>query len=102
MPAPAPLATAPVAPAPTADASQLRLVGILSRGALIAMADGTQRFVPVGREIVPGVVLRGVDVHQAILATSGGEIRLPLDAAPPPQAPASPASGPPPGRPPTP
>jgi hypothetical protein len=91
LPPPAPLATAPVTSAPIADASQLRLVGILSRGALIAMADGTQRFVPVGREIVPGVVLHAVDVHQAILATPGGEIRLPLDvaAAPPAAAPQS-------------
>ena len=103
LPAPvAPVATEPVAVTPAADAGQLRLVGILSSGALIAMADGTQRFIPVGREVVPGVVLRGVDVHQAILATPGGEVRLPLDAgagaAPPAPAVtvAAPRAGPPP------
>ena len=90
-PLPAPVVTvAPpvvVAAAPSVDASQLRLVGLLSRGALIAMADGTQRFVPVGREIVPGVTLRGIDVHQAILATPSGEVRLGFDSAAAPQAP---------------
>ena len=86
-PAPVPLTTAPAAVAPSADASQLRLVGILASGALIAMPDGSQRFVPVGREIVPGVTLHAVDVHQAILATPGGEVRLPLDVGPPPSAP---------------
>jgi hypothetical protein len=69
---------------------------------LIAMADGTQRFVPVGREIVPGVILRGVDVHQAILATPGGEVRLPLDVGPPAPAPAVAVATPPSGTPPTP
>ena len=50
-PAPPPVVAvaAPVAAVPAADVSQLRLVGLLSRGAVIAMADGTQRFVPVGR-----------------------------------------------------
>jgi hypothetical protein len=84
------LAVAPpmvvVAAAPTADVSQLRLFGLLSRGAVIGMADGTQRFVPVGREIVPGVTLRGVDVHHAILATPSGEVRLGFDGPAQPQA----------------
>lgn len=75
-----------VAAAPAADVSQLHLVGLLSRGAVIAMADGSQRFVPVGREVVPGVTLRGVDVHHAILATPSGEVRLGFDAAAQPQA----------------
>ena len=76
----------PVARRRPSDASQLRLFGMLSRGAVIGMADGTQRFVPVGREIVPGVTLRGVDVHQAILATPSGEVRLGFDVAAQPQA----------------
>jgi len=76
-----------VAAAPPVDVSQLRLVGLLSRGAVIAMADGSQRFVPVGREIVPGVTLSGIDVHQAILATPSGEVRLGFDSAVQPQAP---------------
>jgi hypothetical protein len=73
------VAVAPVAAAPATDASQLRLFGLLSRGAVIGMADGTQRFVPIGREIVPGVTLRAVDVHQAILSTPSGEVRLGFD-----------------------
>src|SRR4051812_26842103 len=47
------LAVAPppvvVVATPVVDVSQLHLVGLLSRGAVIAMADGSQRFVPVGR-----------------------------------------------------
>jgi hypothetical protein len=74
-----PVAAAPVAVAPSVDASQLHLIGNLSRGAVIGMADGTQRFVPVGREILPGVTLRAVDVHQIILATPSGEARLGFD-----------------------
>jgi hypothetical protein len=76
-----------VAATPVVDVSQLHLVGLLSSGAVIAMADGSQHFVPVGREVVPGVTLRGVDVHQAILATGAGEVRLGFDAGAQPQAP---------------
>ena len=76
-----PVAAVPVVVAPTVDVSRLRLFGILSRGAVIGMADGTQRFVPVGREVVPGVILRGVDVHHIILATPSGEVRLGFDTA---------------------
>ena len=91
-----------VAPTPGVEVSQLHLVGLLSRGAVIAMADGTQRFVPVGREIVPGVILRGVDVHQAILATSSGEVRLGFDAAAQPGTPVVVTPANPRGTPPTP
>jgi hypothetical protein len=52
---------------------------------VIGMADGTQRFVPVGREIVPGVILRRIEVHHAILATGTGEVRLGFDSAAQPQ-----------------
>jgi len=97
-----PAAAAPVAVAPTVDASQLHLFGILSRGAVIGMADGTQRFVPVGREIVPGVILRGVDVHQIILATPSGEIRLGFDVSGQPQSSAASAPTTPTGTPPRP
>ena len=74
----------PVVVVPTTDVSQLKLVGLLSRGAVIAMADGSQRFIPIGREIVPGVILRRVEVHQAVLATGAGEVRLGFDVASPP------------------
>ena len=78
-PPPVVAVAAPVAMVPSADLSQLRLFGLLSRGAVIGMPDGTQRFIPIGREIVPGVTLRGVEVHHAILATGSGEVRLGFD-----------------------
>ncbi|MBV9883227.1 MAG: hypothetical protein JO276_09480 [Sphingomonadaceae bacterium] len=81
----APQAAPSAQPAPDGTA-QFRLLGVLSRGAVIGMPDGSQRFVPIGREIVPGVVLRGVDVHHAILQTASGEMRLGFDATPPPAA----------------
>jgi len=82
----------PVAVTPAADLSQLRLYGVLGSGAVIGMADGTQRFIAVGRDVVPGVTLRRVEVHHAVLATASGEVRLSFDGIAPPQA--APASGP--------
>jgi hypothetical protein len=87
-----PTLAAPVAATTNVDVSQLHLVGILSRGAVIAMADGSQHFVAVGREVAPGVTLRAVEVHHAILATPSGEVRLGFDAAAQPQAAAPPAT----------
>lgn len=86
-----PVVVAPVAVVPNVDISQLRLYGVLSRGAVIGMADGTQRFVPIGREFLPGMTLRGVDSHHAIIATAGGEVRLGFDIAAQPQAPVQPS-----------
>ena len=90
-PVPAPIVAAPpvvvappAPPVPSVNVSQLKLVGLFSRGALIAMADGSQHFVRVGREIVPGVTLARVEVHQAVLATAAGEVRLGFDAGTPP------------------
>src|SRR5262245_330406 len=51
---PAPPAPPP-APAPSADG--LRLFGLLGSGAIIAMPDGRQRFVAIGREVVPGLTV---------------------------------------------
>jgi type II secretion system protein C len=96
MPTAAPMPVAAVAPpvpvAPAVDMSQLRLYGILSRGAVIGLADGTQRFVPIGREIAPGVTLHRVEVHHIILATGSGEVRLGFDGVA--QAPAAGAAAP--------
>lgn len=89
----APVTVTPVAVAPAADVSQLRLFGLLSRGAVIGMADGTQRFVPIGREIVPGVILARVEVHHAVLNAAGGEIRLGFDGIARTQAAALPMAG---------
>ena len=85
--APPPVIAPPpaVAAAPVTDLSQLRLYGVLGSGAVIGMADGMQRFVAVGREIVPGVTLRRVEVHHAVLATASGEVRLGFDGVAQPQ-----------------
>lgn len=86
--APPPVIASPpmVAAAPVADLSQLRLYGVLGSGAVIGMADGTQRFVAIGRDVVPGVTLRRVEVHHAVLATGSGEVRLGFDGVAQPQA----------------
>lgn len=99
LPPPASAAPAPApAPAPPpADTSQLRLYGVMGGGAVIGLADGSQRYVPLGREILPDVTLKRLEVHHAVLASAGGEIRLGFDgvaqgqAAPPGQAAAAPA-----------
>lgn len=78
-----PAAAPPVtAAAPSADLSQLHLVGLLSSGAVIVMADGNQRFVPLGRDVLPGLRLLRVETHEAVLSGGAGEVRLGFDAAP--------------------
>lgn len=96
MPAPAPIAAAPMAPpAPAADLSGLRLHGLLASGAVIGFANGNQRLVPVGREALPGLTLRRIEQNVAVFDSAGGELRLgfegpvqagPGDAAPAPAA----------------
>lgn len=94
-PAPPPIAAAPPAPlAPPVDASTLRLHGLLASGAVIAMPDGSQRLVPVGREILPGLTLRRVEQQHAVLASAGGEVRLGFDGVVPAQAAPGPATAP--------
>jgi membrane-associated protease RseP (regulator of RpoE activity) len=75
------IAPPPAVPAaPTAvDVSRLRLFGVMASGAVFGMADGSQRFVPVGREVVPGATLLRVELHHAVLATAAGEVRLGFD-----------------------
>ena len=89
LPPPTPLA-APViaqrAPAPTPapappSAAGLRLYGLLGRGAVIASADGQQRFFALGREVAPGLRLARIEPQAAILASAGGELRLGFDGA---------------------
>lgn len=88
-------------PVPAADASQLKLYGLLASGAVIGFPNGSQRLVPVGREAMPGLTLVRVEQNFAILQGAGGEVRLGFDgvaaadpsmAGPPmPAAPAAPA-----------
>jgi type II secretion system protein C len=78
------------APAPAPDLSGLRLHGLLASGAIIGFTDGGQRLVPIGREALPGLVLRRIEQQHAVLASAGGEARLGFDgaASAPPAAPA--------------
>jgi general secretion pathway protein C len=98
-PAPAILAPAPVEPAPLpppampvisapsvapATVSAFVLQGVSGGGpgggaALIQYQNGAQRLVRVGREIVPGMTLTGVDLNWAIASSGGGNVRLDLN-----------------------
>ena len=69
-PAPSP----PAAPPPSAEG--LRLHGLLGGGAIIAAADGRQRFVAIGREVTPGLRVVRIEPNHVILASPGGELRL--------------------------
>jgi hypothetical protein len=93
-PPPPPLAAAPipvpVAAAPAADLTQLHLVGLLATGAVIAMPDGSQRFVATGHDVLPGLRLLRVELHDAVLTGGNGEFRLGFDAVPTPPPPAPP------------
>jgi len=85
----------PAAPPPSAEG--LRLHGLLGGGAIIAGADGRQRFVAIGREVAPGLRVVRIEQNHVILASPGGELRLGFDgvsqAQPASAAPAASASG---------
>ena len=78
QPAPMPVAMAP-AVAPAADASQLKLYGLLASGAVIGFPNGGQRLVPVGREAMPGLTLVRVEQNHAVFQGPAGEVRLGFD-----------------------
>lgn len=90
-PAPTP-AAATAAPAPSADG--LRLYGLLGSGAIVGLLDGSQRWVPVGRDVVPGLRLAEVRQHRAVLVSSGGTFELTFDGARAAAAAAAPAAAP--------
>jgi type II secretion system protein C len=79
---PPPAASAPPPPAaPPASVAGLVLHGVLGGGpgggaAIIRFPDGSQRAVRVGREFLPGLTLREVGLRHALIATSGGDMRL--------------------------
>ncbi|MEA1014615.1 hypothetical protein [Sphingosinicella sp. LY1275] len=79
---PLPVAAPPSGPPPAAAASPANafvLRGVLARSAILAMPDGSQRTVPVGREFQPGLTLKSVAVDQVVLASPGGDLRLDLN-----------------------
>ena len=71
--APPPM-TAAVAPAGLTEG--LILHGVMAGGAVIGFPDGTQRYVPIGREVIPGLRLQGVQLREAILAAGSVNYRL--------------------------
>lgn len=85
-PTPTPLQAQTVAtPAPIAVASSagavtegLVLTGVAGSGAIFAFADGSQRFVPRGREVVPGLTLQAVSLRHVILGSTTMSYRLGL------------------------
>ncbi|WP_166037868.1 hypothetical protein [Sphingosinicella sp. YJ22] len=74
----APAAEAPgPAPAPAAPTPDgLVLHGVMTSGAVIGFADGSQRYVAVGREVSPGLRLEAVRLHHAVLAAGTTNYRL--------------------------
>lgn len=73
-PPPAVPAPPPAAPAPSADG--LVLHGLAGGGAIVALPDGAQRFVRIGREVVPGLALAEIRQHHAVLRGAGGDLLL--------------------------
>ena len=63
-------------PAPAGLTEGLILHGVMAGGAVIGFPDGSQRYVPVGREVMPGLRLQGVQLHEAILAAGTVNYRL--------------------------
>ena len=80
-PAPPPIIAQPAAPLPAAPAVPPGLVlsGVMGSGAILTFPDGTQRAVPIGRDVVPGLTLKSVGIGHAILASAGGDMRLELN-----------------------
>jgi type II secretory pathway component PulC len=56
----------------------LSLAGVAGSGAIFSFADGTQRFIGRGREVVPGVTLQAVRRRDVLLAVSTTNYRLPI------------------------
>lgn len=79
IPAP-PLAPAQVA-APQASIEGVILQGVMGGGtgggtAILLLPNGQQRVVRVGREVLPGTVLKEIGVRHAILGSAGGDVRI--------------------------
>ena len=49
------------APPPPPSAAGLKLHGLLGRGAILALADGRQRFFAIGREVAPGLTVARIE-----------------------------------------
>jgi type II secretory pathway component PulC len=74
---PPPVAAPPPAPvAPAAPPQGLELRGITGSGAIIGFPDGTQRLVPVGREVQPGLTVAALHPNAVVLRGAGIDYRL--------------------------
>lgn len=81
--APTVAAPAPVTAVPTVTADGLVLKGVFGGGprggsAIIKLASGQDRKVPVGRELAPGVTLKAVGLNHAVITGPDGDKRLDL------------------------
>ncbi len=78
-PQPIPVVQAPppaAMPPPAGLTEGLVLYGVMAGGAVIGFPDGSQRYVAIGREVMPGLRLQGVQLHEAILAAGTVNYRL--------------------------
>lgn len=78
MPVPIPVVTAAPATAAAAGGAPegLRLYGVTGRGAIIGLPDGSQRYVAIGRDVVPGLRLQAVRLHHALMGNATTTYRL--------------------------
>ena len=54
----------------------LVLHGVMAGGAVIGFPDGSQRYIAIGRDVMPGLRLQAVQLRQAILASGSINYRL--------------------------
>jgi general secretion pathway protein C len=54
----------------------ITLTGVAGSGAIFSFSDGSQRFVSLGRQVAPGVVLQAVRLRDVILAAGPTNYRL--------------------------
>jgi hypothetical protein len=100
----APAAPVPVSVAVPAGAvpEGLILTGVTGSGAIFAFGDGTQRFVPRGRDVAPGITLQAVALRHVVLGSGttsyrlglGGGTPVAVQAAAPPSPPPPPPASP--------
>lgn len=72
---------APAPPAPVVSPEGLRLHGLTATGAIISGADGGQRLVRIGRDVVPGLTLERIEQHRAVLRSGASRYLLGFEGA---------------------
>lgn len=78
--APVPLPPSTPVPVPTVQAvaapEGIVLHGVTGGGAIIGYADGSQRFIARGRDVLPGLRLQGTSLYSVILGSPTASYRL--------------------------